>query len=262
MTIGIVIPLKSKQVARDWRQVCLQLERTVHSIEQQSSDEFVSIVVGHERPDFFDKGSYRTCFHQIELPPPDKLMPAKSGEGFSHANYMLDKNCKIVRGMQLLSEEDIDYWFPLDGDDLIHRNFVKTLTQTERCSGYLLNGGILLYSHLGRYIPTSELSIWCGSSVVIHRDVFSIPAELDEESMKQVPSCRLPHFMMHEYFEKTYKDDYRVIEEPLVAYSLGHGDNLSDRYRTQFFHRMKSRLKPYILGRKISKEMSLMFSMA
>ncbi len=62
MKIGIVIPLKSKSVSKNWDVTSSNLLRTVKSIEMQACPDFRSVVVGHDIPDFFDKGNFCTDF--------------------------------------------------------------------------------------------------------------------------------------------------------------------------------------------------------
>ncbi len=53
MKIGIVIPFKSKEVAKDWKIACKNLNATVDSVLNQNSRNYKAVVVGHDQPDFF-----------------------------------------------------------------------------------------------------------------------------------------------------------------------------------------------------------------
>jgi hypothetical protein len=57
--IGIVIPFKSKEVAKDWKIACKNLNATVDSVLNQNSRNYKAVVVGHDQPDFFEDEHYK-----------------------------------------------------------------------------------------------------------------------------------------------------------------------------------------------------------
>ncbi len=257
MKLGIVIPLKSKATSRNWRVTCRSFQDTLNSVESQTSSSYAAIVVGHDKPDFLEKSVYRTQFHELEYPPPN---PQSSS--FRPKDYIIDKNRKIVRGMQLLQGHEIDYWFELDADDLIHKSFVESLSNLDCKSGCILDGGYVLYKAEGRIIPTSDLSSICGSTSVLSNSRFEIPDTLTEEALRSVPWCRYSHRYMTQYFEEELGGHFLRVTDRLIAYTMGHGDNLSDRWRRKPVQKVKAWLKKYLLGRVLNPELRAAFSLS
>lgn len=258
--IGIVIPLKSKLASRNWDATCHALSGTVRSLAQQTSDRFVSIIVGHEQPDLSDSKSKTPEFHSIETQAPTLTMARE----FATDNrlFTLDKNRKIVRGMQLLSSHHVDYWFTLDADDVIDRDFVKEISLYKDAAGMILKQGYLFYSPLNRYRSCSEMEQLCGSTSVLSAAEFSLPSSLDEKEIGKVPWCCYSHMHIASYFRDQLKKSPVLIQKPLVGYVLGHGDNCSDGFRESGLDKLKTWLKPRLLGKAIPDELGERFGLS
>lgn len=256
MKIGIVIPLKSKAASKKWDTTCDSLEDTVRSIDNQTSNQFEAVIVGHDCPEFFLKNKHKVFFHTLETPPPDK-----NASEFTQDDYTLDKNKKIVRGMQLLKKKDITYWYTLDADDLLDRNFIEKISNMDCKSGCILDGGYIIYKKYKLVVPHDNLSLVCGSTSILSNKLFRIPDNLDYESMKKVPWCRYPHMDMDKYFEIELNKPYLHISDRFIGYVLGHGDNCSDGYRSNYYYRIKSFLKPFLIGRRLSKNIREKYSL-
>ncbi|MDB4695144.1 glycosyltransferase family 2 protein [bacterium] len=254
MKLGIVIPLKAKSASRNWQATTTALHRTLRSVRQQSHPAFEAIVIGHDRPCFMDDFQSHVTFTSITTPPP--TLKTASEFATDNRRFTLDKNSKILRGMQSLLERDISHWFTLDADDLLCVNFVETLV-TDGCEhGAIIDGGYLIYPHLGRFIHCSELSQYCGSTSVLAAEQVGIPQEATSPDTVDCPWFRYPHTKMHSYFKEERNIPYTDFSDPIVGYVLGHGDNCSDGYRNGLFHRLSAKLKPWIKGKPISKTLA------
>ena len=76
MTFGIVIPLKSKKISRDWNVTSGTLERTINSVLAQTDGDFIVVVAGHDKPEFMDGLSdKRIRFVSVDFPIPDRAAP-------------------------------------------------------------------------------------------------------------------------------------------------------------------------------------------
>jgi glycosyltransferase involved in cell wall biosynthesis len=263
MKLGIVIPLKAKVVSRDWAITSACLEQTVKCLERQTSHSWEAIVVGHDQPDFFKSAPLKTRFAIVDTPSP---IPPVDGYRKVDWNWIreraIDRNRKIIRGMQLLRDEGIDYWYYLDGDDLLHREFVARLAAIDLKAGAVLHEGYLWYPRSKRVIPYSNMPIICGSTVIIRAANFEIPKSLDIEELGKVPYCRYNHVDLARYFDEECNGQYVNVMDRLLAYSVGHGDNTSDGFRDTFVKRLKSWAKPYIRGRRIDSSTLCDFSLA
>ena len=251
MKIGILIPLKSKQVSKNWDITCKSLDATIKSLENQSDKEFDYMVVGHESPDFLvDKTWHgKSVFHSIsEIQPPPAV-------GATQHDYTIDKNSKIVKGIMLLKERntEVKLWFPLDADDLIHQDLVKIIGQYDDPAGVILEHGYMYYPTNNRIVKTDNFSMYCGSSGMIADRYIQCPHVFTSESIKEVPFCRYPHMNLDKFFTSEINQSYKIPKAFLATYILAHGDNISDGYRESLLTQLKAKCKPYIKGRKPNK---------
>lgn len=254
LRLGIVIPLKAKAASRDWGVTSACLEQTLRSVEGQTSTNWVAVVVGHERPDFLRFGEFAVEFERLDTPPVRRPVDAhRKRNSIWEVEYTLDKNRKIVRGMQLLRNRGVDYWFALDSDDLIHRELIDRLSSIDLKSGAILDGGYLVFASKRRAISYADMSAICGSTSILRASDCPIPQSLDVRDIQRVPYCRYSHTDMTRYFEDERNGEFVRIKEKLLAYSLGHGDNCSDGFRDTLFQRIKAWSKPYLLGTRLGK---------
>lgn len=252
--LGIVIPLKSKAASRNWSITCTSLEDTIRSIDNQTSNNFEAIIVGHETPNFLNKGKHNITFHKIENDP-----PKKAADEFTQEDYTLDKNSKIIRGMQLIKNRGVSYWFTLDADDLMDRHFVEIILDRNLQSGCIIDGGHVIYKSRKRVVPHDNISLLCGSTSILCNEYIEIPEKLDKETMKSVPWCRYSHTDMTKYFENELNAPYTRISDRLIGYVMGHGDNCSDGYRMSIIQKVKSYLKPLIIGQRLTEKVKKLF---
>lgn len=206
------------------------------------------MVVGHDVPNRIDWPD-RVTFHSIDTAAPSLHTAADFAT--DNRRFTLDKNRKIVRGMQLLRDARIDYWFTLDADDLIHTDFVKTIAGIQTDAGMLIQGGYLIYQPSQRFRFCDNMVQLCGSTSVLCDDRFDLPLTLDEKDIESVPWCRYPHMKIADYFSNELNSEFVTLDTPLVGYVLGHGDNCSDGYRVGWMETCKSKLKPWIQGRRM-----------
>ncbi len=256
MKLGIVIPLKSREISRDWKATTRALRCTLDSIVSQSCQDYAVCVAGHERPDFMEDGAYREIgFVSVDFPPPRRM----KGEG--NRPLVQDKNLKIAHAVKALSGEDIDYWYQLDSDDLLRTDFVEMTRQVEGHAGAVISGGYIMYPGLNRAIPTTEMHLWCGSTSILSDRLINLPDNIDAASIREIPWCRTPHMKMPEFFLGECDGDYVALTDRIIAYTLGSGDNISENWRRAFIPRLKARLEPFLRGRRMSAALRQEFSL-
>ncbi|QDV43245.1 hypothetical protein Enr13x_31000 [Stieleria neptunia] len=243
--LAIVIPLKSKRVARNWDVTCQALRRTIGSLSNQSIDRFSAIVVGHEPPELPERRFWR--FHSLEISIPELAAGGDYGRR-NDFDRILDKNRKIARGVQLLSSKTPSHWFYLDADDVLDSAFVETVLKIES-PGCIVDGGYQIDANNRRAIPNSNLSEICGSTCVLTSDVMEFPASLEPDEITRIPWCRYPHSRMDEFFSHELGRPFQRLRQPLVGYVTGHGDNCSDEFRSGISAKFKNWIKPRLLGR-------------
>lgn len=259
MKLGVVIPLKSKRVSRDWRAVSECLESTLRSLQRQSSDAWVAVVVGHEKPEIrwaelSDKVSW--------VASTDDLPPIRGGGNFTrYSDYdrILDKNRKTARGMHHLRHQAVTDWFRLDADDLVHVDFVSTLAGLPQQAGWVIRSGYLWYQDLRRWMPSNKMVNVCGSTAVISAALFDVPVRGRDGDLGQIPWCRLSHSDMEKFLLSSLEGADPTFPLSGVAYTLSHGDNCSDEFRTSIKARVKSWIKKRVKTRRIDRDFSEMF---
>jgi len=250
MTIGIVIPLKSKKISRDWQVTCDSLEATIKSIVAQSIQDYKVIIVGHDRPDFLKN----TLNSNIKFKVAEFEAPDRNAINFTTKDLINDKTLKIISGLYELRNESLSYLYQLDSDDLMHVDFIKIIQSIENVSAIIIENGYLYYKSSNRFIETGELDQLCGSTVVIASGAFEMPDKVDISLIHNVPWTKYRHMNIYKYFEYDTKQTYVRLNEKLVAYVLASGDNFSDRWRNNWFKQFKWKLKPFLKGRRVNDE--------
>lgn len=257
MTLGIVIPLKSKQISRDWKLTSQALQQCLNSILNQSTNDYIVVVCGHEMPDFMAQSQYeKITFTRSSFMPPDRSHPE-----FSHQDLVKDKNIKIGLATKSLQNENINYWYQLDSDDVLHKDFVKiVLNSVVHKAGALIEGGYMLYTNQQRAIATQEMTQYCGSTSVIASQYMNIPDEINNDTISQIPWARYPHMAMRQFFENELSKPYAIINDNVLGYLLATGDNISDKWRDSPIKIFKAMMKPYLKGQRLSLVIKQSFS--
>jgi hypothetical protein len=262
MKIGIVIPLKSVVVSRDWANTCRMLERTLASVAGQTSPHWAAVVVGHERPEgigLIDSG--RIPFESVDL----ALPPLAIGGDYTRYrdfNRILDKRQKLLRGMQFLAGSGITHWFVLDADDLLHYSFVETLVSRDGFGdeGVILESGWIYHPDSRRRISCDELAQICGSTTVLPARLVKVP-EYPSLDASGNPWWHHSHSGMEDFLRqqrgvRVFKPDRR-----LVCYVMGHGDNCSDEFRSGLVNKCRQWLKLKLRSRSCDASFRRGFSL-
>ena len=234
--LGVVIPLKARSVSRCWAEVMERLQATVASLCHQSSTDWDAVIVCHDRPEIDLATHPNLAFHTIETPP-----PSGDAEGrISDVSKLRDFAAKKAVGMRLLAARGtITHWFHLDADDLLHEDFVATLSRMVPFDIAVVRKGYAYYPQRCRYRDLDRIDHFCGSTVITS-DRWWLDAESGEGRRyggihhQRVDACA-----------ETRGVPVREYPGRGVAYVLGYGDNnhrtLSRRVRVWFEERFRSR---------------------
>lgn len=229
MQIGIVIPLKSKKVAKNWDTTVGNLQATVDSVVAQSSDNFNAVVVGHECPEFFKDAFYKSSnckfLKYSDFEPP----VAGEDEAENQLKYEFDRCTKILRGIMHLRNQHplITHWFALDADDLIRNDFVKALEKYEESDVIILDKGYFYFKSTGIINKENEFSAYCGSCSVVSDRVFNLPDRVDDKSFRSTPFGNISHVHMKQRLEA---DGWSISvpTERVIMYVRDNGENISN----------------------------------
>lgn len=218
--LGIIIPLKSRSVARSWLEVEKRLRATVGSLCRQSSAAWEAVIVGHERPELPDWTYPNLSFITLDQAPPTLGPDGRLVRNEAHR----DLHAKKVTGMRFLADgRGITHWFHLDADDLVHEHFVATVSRMVPFDIAVVRRGYAYYPARRRYRRLDQIDRFCGSTVLTSDRWWKDPdapegrqnGGTDHRSVTEYAALR--GVSLHEYPGRG------------VAYVLGHGDNI---YRT------------------------------
>ena len=125
-----IIPVKSKQVSKDWSLVCKLFERTLRSVCNQTSSEFKVIVVCHELPDINFTHPHVTYFQvNFDIPDEDYLSKEK------------DKMHKMLVGLNIVQDFAPSHIMFVDADDCISKKIAQFVIENYSFNGWFLNSG-------------------------------------------------------------------------------------------------------------------------
>lgn len=247
MTIGIIIPLKSQRVAKNWDLTCNSLAMTINSIVNQTEKDYVVVVAGHECPAFLELEKFGNIFFKKV----DFFPPIQKQGGLVNQPLVDDKNLKIIAALHHIEKYKASHIFQLDADDLLHVDFIKTLKKNKQsASSYILQGGYIYYSSTDRVRPTNRLNDICGSTAVVKSNILTFPPDIDLKHINTIPWTKYRHMNIYKYFENDTAQPYSSINEKLIAYVVSNGDNFSDRWRNTWLKRLKFRMHPFLFGKK------------
>jgi FkbM family methyltransferase len=215
------ISLASAQVSTDWVRTQELLGHTLRSLLNQSDPRFTVVICGHERPCLPEIDDPRVLFVESDRPPP------KNSSGFRG-----DKMRKRRIIGSILRARGGGYFFPLDADDLVHRDVVAHVRTGDNRKGYLIEKGYVLdYANqvLGTIPGAWSVSFdrSCGSSAVIWFTADELPIDGEND-----PELYFNLFQSHAYWPLVAEEFGRRLDPLPFAggvYVVNHAQNLSFR---------------------------------
>lgn len=197
--LTFVIPVRHPDNARDWNELKSYLGVTLASIANQTASEWRAVVVAN---------------HGSDLPPlpagvkvawvdfaPNALheQGGVEREKFQDA-VRFDKGRRILAGM--LAAGNTDYFMIVDDDDLISSGLTGFVKQHRGANGWFVRNGYvwtpgrrLMYRH-------PDFSRLCGTSHLIRRDLFALPASLEVATEDYVKQMLGSHVFITKYLQE------------------------------------------------------------
>lgn len=216
--IAFGISLKSKTVSRDWSKVQANLAKTLRSIFGSTDQNFRILIAGHEKPEIEELQHDKVTWLPVDFPPP------VDSSGFSEDR----KHKRRVVGAHLRNIGFCGYFMSLDADDWLHYRFVEFIRSRPIADAYVLNTGFM--------VNISRKEVWlrkrfyrgCGSSAVFYFNNGDFPksAKVEDSRGSLFGLVLKAHRNVLDNLNEVNKDGI-LIEFPLAAYVVGHGDNWS-----------------------------------
>lgn len=258
MKLGIAIPLKAKSVAKNWDNVEQSLLKTLTSIKNQKNQNFIAIVVGHDKPSFFDqddKFSDNIFFKKFT----QLAAPLITNDHEHNLNlFELDRCLKIFKGFKRLKQQGITHFFPLDADDLLSNELTKHIEENKKSEAILIKNGYIYYENKKILNKTNQFNLYCGSSMIASVNITT--GEDSDDNFEGFLFRKVGHVDMQDYLDSC-KIDYFIPEKRLVMYIRDNGDNISRYKKHSLVYRIKRvikllfRLKP--LTKKIKNNFAI-----
>ena len=183
--LTFIIPLKSRQVSKDWSLVSSYVNRTIKSILSQSNDSYRVILVCNERPENYSDRE-KVVLIEESFPIPEK------------GKAMKDKWDKVIRGLIECKKLGTDYVMIVDADDILSNKLVEFVMADSTESGWLIDKGYG-YDEGSRFLlPIDDFNKLCGTSSIVKVDEEQLPSSMNE-------SCFINengHSEIDTYFEK------------------------------------------------------------
>lgn len=213
------ISLASKRAVEDWAHTEHLLGRTLRSVLKQADPRFRVIICGHERPEIPELDDPRVIFMVADIEPPA-----------SSDHFRKDKMWKRRLVGAALRNMGGGYFFPLDADDLVHKDLVSYVLSEDNRRGYNINQGYVEDFLNRRLAPVP--GAWsvpfdrvCGSSAVLYFEPDELPRDghLDANLYFNL-------FQSHAYWPIVAEESGKplaTVPFPAAVYVVNHSQNLS-----------------------------------
>lgn len=172
MTLAFITCLRHPANSTSYAEVERLLEATLHSVAQQTTDDFVSIVVGHRPPPFELPRS--TYFVPVDFDPP----PAVNGPHAAIETFVWDKGTKIGIGLLAAREHRPDRVMVYDADDFVSSRLAAFSNDRPGPFGWLITDGLIYSGRRGVSRRTDRLNRICGTSAIVPWEAFAVPDDL------------------------------------------------------------------------------------
>lgn len=232
--LAFITTLRHPQNSVSYDRVEELLGDTLRSVAQQSSDDYVIVIVGNKKPDF--PLPDRTHFVHVDYPAP---APA-TGAQTARQPFVWDKGTKLGIGLAAAREFSPTHVMFFDADDFVHRDLAATISANPDHRGWVMRDGWMYSRARNSYVPQPEFNRTCGTSFVLPFEAYGVPADLDvSASQHQVADGfgeRLSTIMgAHRNAEAWYSDHGRSLASfPYrgAVYHVDTGENHSGKSLT------------------------------
>lgn len=232
--IIFVIPFRAKGTTTNWEKSCMNLERTIDSIFNQTNTEFRCILACNEKPEFTKSFDKRLEIIILDIPVPHNWI-----------EMARDKNWKLLVIAQRIREmlengSDIYkkevYVMPVDGDDLLNCKIAEYVNSHPNENGFVSRSGYIDWGK--RYLTIyRKMYTFCGSCNIIKMRIEDLPEKLPDpkychdKEMAGELNVRYPirwdHNVVVDRYAKMGKP-FKYLPFKSTIYIKNTGENISD----------------------------------
>lgn len=231
MMLAFVTSLRHPQNSADYARVEELLRETLHSVAQQTVDDYVIIVVGNKQPGF--ELPPRTEFVRVDYEAP----APPTGPRTARDPFVRDKGTKIGVGLIAARRHAPHHVMIFDADDFIHRDLTRIVTSAPHSPGWVIDRGWMYSRSRNGYRRQDDFNRTCGTSFVIPYEAYEVPQHLDitasQEELIEGYGDVLPNIIgAHRDAVSWHRERGRVLRSfPLRAavYHVDTGENHSGK---------------------------------
>ncbi|GGD31415.1 hypothetical protein GCM10010915_09600 [Microbacterium faecale] len=177
--IAFITSLRHPDNAADYDHIEKLLRQSLRSIEAQSDDDHVTIIVGNQAPSFvLPPGAH---FVEVNFPPP---LPV-NGLHADRSGFVMDKGTKIAIGLIAAREYSPHSVMIFDADDFVHRELAAFVNSRTASGGWYIERGWIYSARRNGYRAQERFNRTCGTSFVLPYAAYEVPEDLDVDATQQ-----------------------------------------------------------------------------
>ena len=223
LPLCFVVPVRHHANAADWGLLRRNLVQTAASIAGQTHRGWRAVVVANEGSDLPDLPAGFSVV-RVDFPPNPSYAPASTDrEAFLDA-VRLDKGRRVLAGV--LSAPDARHVMVVDDDDLVSNRLAGFIAAQDGATAWRVDEGYcwtpgsrLLFRHW-------DFSRLCGSSLLIPRAAFDLPASVAAADPADIKALFGSHVIVKDRLA-TRGIAWKGIPFPAAVYRMGYGGNHS-----------------------------------
>ncbi|MEI6231548.1 MAG: glycosyltransferase family 2 protein [Planctomycetota bacterium] len=226
-----IIPLMSKQVAKDFHVVSNKLEQTLRSICNQGTDDYEVVVVCHERPEI---GFSHSKIHYAEvdfdlvscIKEKDLTVGITTERDFIHRRT--DKGRKMLYGYYFAQQFNPTHIMFVDADDFVSNRLAAHCSANPDCAGWYVEKGYR-YREFGSwiYLKRTNFHMQCGTGFIMKNNIIPAKPPLYNEGFDYYK-----FFIAHQSIVRTLREAGTPLL-PLAFYAVVYVLHSSSFYATE-----------------------------
>lgn len=188
--LTFIVPIRHQENARDWGVLCSRLQQTLASISNQTHDDWSCVVVANEGAMLPPLPKHSRA-ERVTFPPNEMHEWSKGSREAVLDAFRLDKGRRVLAGM--VASPDSRFFMTVDDDDLVSAGLVAHVADNLDANGWYVDQGYL-WDDGGRwFMKVDGFDLLCGTSLVIRRDLYCLPARPEDASVEWIKTMLGSH---------------------------------------------------------------------